>query len=106
MTSRDLSRRHLLTLGAAASSAALGIVPEDAVAAPAQVPRRVLGKTKQSIPILLVGGGMGFQGSFDARIKLALEHGAGVEEETRDPRVAYAPFAEDVPVDSEKVFPL
>src|SRR6187402_2394165 len=75
-SSRDLSRRHLLTLGAAASSAALGLSPDDAAAKPAQVPRRVLGKTKQSIPILLVGGGMGFQGSYDARIKLALEHGA------------------------------
>src|SRR5688572_14076813 len=71
------SRRHLLTFGAAASTAAaLGLDPGLAQAKPAQVPRRVLGKTKESIPILLVGGGMGFQASFDPRIKLALEHGA------------------------------
>lgn len=74
---RDPSRRRLLTLGAAASSAAvLGLDLRDAEAKPLQVPRRTLGKTKQSIPILLVGGGMGFQGSFDPRIKLALDHGA------------------------------
>jgi hypothetical protein len=71
----ELSRRHLLTLSAATSAAVLGVSP-DAEAKPAQVPRRRLGKTNQTIPILLVGGGMGFQGSNDLRIKLALEHGA------------------------------
>jgi predicted aldo/keto reductase-like oxidoreductase len=71
----ELSRRHLLTLSAATSAAALGVGSE-ADAKPAQVPRRRLGKTNETVPILLVGGGMGFQGSQDARIKLALEHGA------------------------------
>jgi predicted aldo/keto reductase-like oxidoreductase len=71
----ELSRRHLLTLSAATSAAVLGVGP-DAEAKPAQVPRRRLGKTNETIPILLVGGGMGFQGSTDPRIKLALEHGA------------------------------
>jgi predicted aldo/keto reductase-like oxidoreductase len=70
----ELTRRHLLTLSAATSAAVLGMSP-DAEAKP-QVPRRRLGKTNETIPILLVGGGMGFQGSDDARIKLALEHGA------------------------------
>ena len=65
-----------MTLGATTSAAALGLAAEEADAKPAQVPRRVLGKTKEAIPILLVGGGMGFQGSYDPRIKLALEHGA------------------------------
>lgn len=73
--SNDLSRRHLLTLSAATSAAVLGVSP-DAEAKPAQVPRRRLGKTNETIPILLVGGGMGFDGKYDARIKLALEHGA------------------------------
>lgn len=71
----ELSRRHLLTLSAATSAAVLG-VGVDAEAKPAQVPRRRLGKTNETIPILLVGGGMGFQGAHDSRIKLALEHGA------------------------------
>lgn len=71
----ELSRRHLLTLSAATSAAVLGVSPA-AEATPAQVPRRRLGKTNETIPILLVGGGMGFEGAYDSRIKLALEHGA------------------------------
>ena len=75
---RDLTRRRLVVVGggAIASSAlshALG--PAEALAAPARVPRRVLGKTKQSIPILLLGGGSGFKGPFDPRIKTALDYG-------------------------------
>jgi predicted aldo/keto reductase-like oxidoreductase len=69
-----LSRRHLLTVSAAASGAAL-IGPRDARASVPQVPRRVLGKTKQSIPILLLGGGMGFKAGSDPRIRIALQHG-------------------------------
>jgi predicted aldo/keto reductase-like oxidoreductase len=81
--SKELSRRRLLGYGASAPfSAALGFTVatgldlSDAEGAPAQVPRRVLGKTQQSIPILLVGGGAGFKGGVDPRIKLAIEHGA------------------------------
>jgi hypothetical protein len=70
----ELSRRHLLTLSAATSAAVLG-VSSDAEAKPAQVPRRRLGKTNETIPILLVGGGMGFEGAYDSRIKLALDLG-------------------------------
>jgi hypothetical protein len=40
------------------------------------------------------------------RSETTLAHGAGVEEATEDPRVAYARFAEDVPVGSSEVFPL
>ncbi len=69
-----LSRRHLLTVSAAASGAAL-IGPRDARASVPQVPRRVLGKTKQSIPILLLGGGMGFKAGSDPRIRIGLQHG-------------------------------
>lgn len=73
---REVSRRRLLVLGGVASTAnLLGPVPDAQAAARPKVPRRVLGKTKQSIPILLLGGGSGFKGSFDARIKLALDHG-------------------------------
>jgi uncharacterized cupin superfamily protein len=35
----------------------------------------------------------------------ALRHGAGVDDETSDPRVAYARFAEDTPVSGHEVFP-
>jgi len=75
---REVSRRRLLVLGGAASASALlgaGLPAREAVAAPAKVPRRVLGRTKQSIPILLVGGGSGFKATYDARIKVALDHG-------------------------------
>lgn len=73
---KQFSRRRLLTYGASAPLAtAVGLAPEAVAAAPAQVPRRVLGKTKQSIPILLLGGGSGFKGGVDPRIKLALKHG-------------------------------
>jgi predicted aldo/keto reductase-like oxidoreductase len=78
MTERnELSRRHLLTLGAVASAGAV-ISPglAEAQAKRPQVPRRVLGRTKQTIPILLVGGGMGFKGSTDRRIDVALQYGA------------------------------
>lgn len=70
----ELSRRQLMALSAAASSAALlGSTPAEAKGA--RVPRRVLGKTQQSIPILLLGGGMGFKAGSDPRIRLALQHG-------------------------------
>ena len=75
---REVTRRHLLVLGAASSAAALiggaGSAEAAAPVAP-KVPRRVLGKTKQSIPILLVGGGSGFNGTYDNRIKVALDYG-------------------------------
>jgi uncharacterized cupin superfamily protein len=35
----------------------------------------------------------------------ASKHGAGVAEETSDPRVAYARFSEDTPVSGHEVFP-
>lgn len=73
---RALSRRHLLTLSAVASAGAV-LAPGVAQAQKKlpQVPRRMLGKTKQTVPILLVGGGMGFKG-MDRRIELALQYGA------------------------------
>jgi hypothetical protein len=83
--SPELTRRRLLTLGAAASASALvGLSPGQAAAERLpQVPRRVLGKTKASIPILLVGGGAGFKGGFDPRIALALRHGVNYIDTSR-----------------------
>jgi hypothetical protein len=74
---REVSRRRLLILGGASSAANLlgPLAPSEAQAAVPQVPRRVLGRTKQSVPILLLGGGSGFKGTFDARIRVALDHG-------------------------------
>lgn len=79
--SKDLSRRRLLTYGASVPlsvplATAVALDAKTAEGAPVQVPRRVLGKTGQSIPILLVGGGAGFKGGVDPRITLALKHGA------------------------------
>lgn len=79
-----LSRRAVLGLGTAASGAAIlgsGLGPRSAeAAAPAeqplpQVPRRVLGKTGQEIPILLLGGSMRFDARFDPKIAEALRFG-------------------------------
>ncbi len=72
-----MSRRNVLALGGAASAAAL-LGERRAGAAPKahpQVPRRVLGKTGQKIPILLVGGGAGFKAKLDPRISVALRYG-------------------------------
>ena len=71
-----LSRRHLLTLGGVAAAAApwLGEATAFAKDAP-QVPRRTLGKTGQKVPILLLGGGAGFDPKFDPKIARALQHG-------------------------------
>ena len=69
-------------LGGFAAGAAIlgGTLPAlDAVAqniAPLpQVPRRVLGKTKKDIPILLMGGAMGFDARFDPRLAEAVRFG-------------------------------
>lgn len=85
MTDRPaLSRRRLLTLSGAASTAAAvspflgareawGEVAKGKSAP--RVPRRTLGKTGQKIPILLLGGGAGFDPKFDPKIARALQHG-------------------------------
>jgi uncharacterized protein len=76
-----LSRRHLLTLGgvAAAVTPLLGaseaFAKEVAAKNVPQVPRRTLGKTGQKVPILLLGGGTGFDPKFDPKIARALSHG-------------------------------
>jgi uncharacterized protein len=74
-----LSRRRLLTIGGVASTAAvvsplLGEHAAFAKDAP-RVPRRTLGKTGQKVPILLLGGGAGFDPKFDPKIARALQHG-------------------------------
>ncbi len=85
MTKKDengLSRRDLFGLGGATAGAAmLGGLALPALSAPTnepalpQVPRRTLGKTGKSVPILLMGGGMGFDPRFDPKIAEALRFG-------------------------------
>ena len=80
---RGVSRRDVLSVGGAASAAALvGLEPSEASADKKkkkkypQVPRRVLGKTGEKVPILLVGGAAGFKSRLDPRISVALRYGA------------------------------
>ncbi|MBW2732141.1 MAG: aldo/keto reductase [Deltaproteobacteria bacterium] len=79
MSDTDLSRRELITLSATAgASLALGtLLPEEALAKKKvpQVPRRVLGKTKKKVPILLMGGSMNFDPVFDVRLAEAYRYG-------------------------------
>ena len=80
-----MTRRHLLGLGGAAAGAALvgGITlpshPAEAQAAAEpplpQVPRRTLGKTGKTVPILLVGG-MALDKKFDPKLAEAVRFGA------------------------------
>jgi uncharacterized protein len=81
MSKHTISRRELLGIGGAAAGAAfLGARPAGAATPPSQaglpqVPRRTLGKTGQQIPILLLGGGTGFDPRFDPKIAEALRFG-------------------------------
>lgn len=77
---RDITRRDLLAMGGAASAAAAiagPLSPARLLAAGKvpQVPRRVLGKTGKKIPILLLGGAVGFDKRFDPKIAEALRYG-------------------------------
>jgi uncharacterized protein len=78
--STGFTRRDLFTYGSAAvgSAALLATVsPREALAAEVmpQVPRRVLGKTKQSVPILLMGMAMKLDQRFDPKLAECLRFG-------------------------------
>jgi predicted aldo/keto reductase-like oxidoreductase len=70
-------REFLQTSGVA--GAAMVLAPGAAVAASAetvpQVPQRVLGKTGQRVPILLMGGAMRFDQRFDPRLAECMRYG-------------------------------
>ncbi|HMB70855.1 MAG TPA: aldo/keto reductase, partial [bacterium] len=85
---RRLSRRNLLRLGVAASAAGITLPgwsrarAEDDAGAPGsseealpQVPRRTLGKTGETVPILLMGGGMKLDPRFDPKLAEAYRFG-------------------------------
>lgn len=75
-----LTRRALLTIGGASAGALVTLGnPRTASAAKEasipQVPRRVLGKTKAEIPILLFGGAVKLDKRFDPKLAEALRFG-------------------------------
>jgi len=73
---KGLNRRELLGLSAAAGAGALltGVGRADAAGAP-QVPRRPLGKTGKKIPILLFGGAVRLDSTFDHKLAEAVRYG-------------------------------
>ncbi|HAA53437.1 MAG TPA: hypothetical protein DCE42_01695 [Myxococcales bacterium] len=84
MSEKDngISRRDLLITGStivAGSAMGVSLAVDDAEAAKGkkipQVPRRILGKTKQSIPILLFGAGFRLNGTFDPKLAEAFRYG-------------------------------
>jgi hypothetical protein len=85
ISNRKMTRREMLKVaGLTGLASALGtprlVRAAEIAAQPAeeklpQVPRRVLGKTGQSIPILLMGGSMSFDQRFDPKLAEALRFG-------------------------------
>src|SRR5262245_33640037 len=78
--SRDLSRRQLLARTGAAGGglvlgSTLGVGPSQIEAAPSQVPRRVLGKTGEKIPIRLMGGSLPLDARFDPKLAECVRYG-------------------------------
>ncbi|MEM9489459.1 MAG: aldo/keto reductase [Myxococcota bacterium] len=103
---KKISRRELLKLGGTGAAAVAGAAATVAATARAeaqpraqrrssrkapstdsanlpQIPRRVLGKTGQSIPILLVGGSMPWDRNFDPRLPEAVRFGANYFDSAR-----------------------
>lgn len=73
----DITRRDMLAMTGAALAGS-SLYPGSAFAETEdlpQVPRRVLGRTGKEVPILLLGGGGGFDMRFDPKIAEALRYG-------------------------------
>jgi predicted aldo/keto reductase-like oxidoreductase len=81
LVEKKMTRREMFRYAGVAGVAALfGSRLAGAAEAPAspslpKVPRRVLGKTNATVPILLMGGGQGFDEGFDPRIAECLRFG-------------------------------
>ncbi len=73
------SRRTVLKGGAAAGglvlASSLGVGPSAIQAAPVQVPKRVLGKTGEKIPILAMGGSLPLDPRFDPKLAECVKYG-------------------------------
>ena len=75
MSDKKPSRREMIVqTGAAAALVGSAGIPA-ALAAPTRVPRRVLGKTRKKIPILVFGGAMNLDPVFDPKIAEAVSRG-------------------------------
>src|SRR5438309_554721 len=72
-----ITRRRMLktTGGGLVLASSLGVGPSKIEAAPIQVPRRVLGKTGEKIPILVMGGSMDVDPRFDPKYAEGLKYG-------------------------------
>ena len=75
----EIRRRQLLKGSAAAGglvlASGLHIGPSSVLAAPLQVPRRVLGKTGEKIPILCMGGSLPLDPRFDPKLAECVKYG-------------------------------
>lgn len=74
MTENELTRRQVLGGGLVLAST-LGVGPRTLEASPLQVPRRVLGKTGEKIPILLMGGSLPLDARFDPKLAECFRYG-------------------------------
>jgi uncharacterized protein len=79
MSKRDMNRRQMLSgvsaTGGLVLASTLGVGPRALAAAPVQVPRRVLGKTGEKIPILVMGGSMPMDLRFDPKLAEVFKYG-------------------------------
>jgi predicted aldo/keto reductase-like oxidoreductase len=79
MKNHSISRRKILsgatTGGGLVLASSLGVGPSTVEAAPLQVPRRVLGKTGEKIPVLVMGGSVPLDPRFDPKLAEAFKYG-------------------------------
>jgi predicted aldo/keto reductase-like oxidoreductase len=76
---KKITRRQMLARTGAAGgvvlASSLGVGPSSILAAPVQVPRRVLGKTGEKIPILCMGGSLPLDPRFDPKLAECVKYG-------------------------------
>jgi len=77
MKKPGMTRRKMLasTGGGVVLASSLGVGPSRVEAAPLQVPRRVLGKTGEKIPVLVMGGSVPMDPRFDPKLAEAFKYG-------------------------------
>lgn len=75
MTNRKFGRRDVIAGMTGVVTGAIGVGPRALAAAPLQVPRRVLGKTGEKIPVLCMGGSMPLDPRFDVKLAEGLRYG-------------------------------
>jgi predicted aldo/keto reductase-like oxidoreductase len=79
MNRHGITRRKVLTGakvgGGLVLASSLGVGPSRVEAAPLQVPRRVLGKTGEKVPVLLMGGSVPMDPRFDPKLAEGFKYG-------------------------------